>query len=70
MLMNPMDQATQALWQLGQKHDAARAAAEEARRELKRAVRSHLAAGTPEATVARLAGVDRMTVRKWRRQDV
>lgn len=58
----------QALAALGEEYLQARNAAEDKRQALKRAVRAHLAAGQSEQRVAMVAGIDRMTVRKWRAQ--
>lgn len=50
---------------LAQRRADARANLAEATSQLRDAVLRELAAGHPEAAVARDAGVDRMTVRRW-----
>jgi uncharacterized protein (DUF2336 family) len=50
---------------LAQRRAAARANLAEVTEQVRAAVLKELAAGQPEAAVARDAGVDRMTVRRW-----
>ncbi len=57
--------AAQDLTRVGRRYAKARSASEALRVELADVTRSAVAAGTSESEAARLAGVDRMTVRKW-----
>lgn len=57
--------AREALELAAQQHAGAREALAEAREALREAVLASLAEGMPESQAARLAGVDRMTVRSW-----
>jgi DNA invertase Pin-like site-specific DNA recombinase len=50
---------------LAQRRAAARANLAAVTEQVRAAVLEELAAGQPEAAVARDAGVDRMTVRRW-----
>jgi uncharacterized protein (DUF2336 family) len=50
---------------LAQRRAAARANLAKVTEQVRAAVLRELAAGQPEAAVARDAGVDRMTVRRW-----
>jgi uncharacterized protein (DUF2336 family) len=51
--------------ELAQRRASARANLTDVTEQVKAAVLEELAAGQPEAAVARAAGVDRMTVRRW-----